>query len=195
MSAAQEPRPLAGAAERIRQLLVTAESVAEDIRREAAEEAERYLAQRRRETDATMAAQRDQLEQALGVLRSAGPDIQHRLNELTSALEQALEGAAGQPVAAPPPVQPAEPEPASPAPAAPQPEAPAAPQPEAPAADPVATESQRQTDTSHVRQRALIRATQLAVQGADRQTVQQTLEREFELDDAGPIVSEILGDA
>jgi hypothetical protein len=96
-------------------------------------------------------------------------------------------------------VEPATPEPAAPA-AAPQPEAPVAqpeapaPRAEAPAGEPAAAEPERQADASHVRQRALIRATQLAVQGADRQAVQQTLEREFELDDAGPIVSEILGE-
>jgi hypothetical protein len=170
------PGPLSTAAERIRQMLVTAESVAEDIRREAVEEAERYLAERRRETDALVAARTKQLEHALEVLRSARPEIERRLADVTGALEQALEEA-----------------PREPAPAQPVPAPPAIPAPDTEAAAETDGHDAPAEATSHVRQRALIRATQLAVQGAERETVKDTLEREFELDDATAIVDEILG--
>lgn len=181
------PGPLSGAAERIRQMLVTAESVAEDIRREATEEAERYLAERRREADALVAARKEHFEQALEILRNARPEIERRLAEVTAALERALED--DSPAQAPPsrPAAPRvveEPEPDTRA-----PEPPAKPEGAVEDGDGALTAA-----GSHVRQRALIRATQLAVQGAERRVVKETLEREFELDDAGPIVDEILGE-
>lgn len=187
MSGAPAPGrgPLSGAAERIRQMLVTAESVADDIRREATEEAERYLAERRREADALVAARRQKFGEALEVLRGARPEIERHLGEVTAALEQALQDA--------------------PAPRAPDPGPPAAPRPveaapvaaaAAAEAEPAVAEAETRLPEAdpHVRQRALIRATQLAVQGAERGEVQDTLEREFELDDASAIVDEILGD-
>jgi hypothetical protein len=169
-----------GAAERIRQLLVTAESVAEDIRREATEEAERYLAERRREADGVIAARKQHFEQALEVVRAARPELERLLADVAGALERAV----AEPVAEPTPA-------ARPAPAADGSAAAKAAQPQSesePAPEAVAPQG-----ASHVRQRALIRATQLAVQGAERPVVLETLEREFELDDAGSIVDEILG--
>lgn len=181
------PGPLSGAAERIRQMLVTAESVAEDIRREATDEAERYLAERRREADALVAARKQQFEQALEILGNARPEIERRLAEVTAALERALEDEG--------PAQASPPRPAAPR-VVEQPEPDIA-TPEAPAEPVSAAEDGDGAPTaaaSHVRQRALIRATQLAVQGAERRVVKETLEREFELEDAGPIVDEILGE-
>lgn len=186
MTGADNPAsgPLSGAGERIRQMLVTAETVAQDIRREATEEAERYLAERRREADALVAAQRRGFEEALEVLRREGPELQRRLAAVTAALEHAVaepQTAAPAADAAAPAPPPAAAEPASePAVAGPE----AAPQEDAGAAP----------ASSHVRQRALIRATQLAVQGADRATVRETIQREFELDNPEAIVNEILGD-
>ena len=182
MSAAGDPQPgpLSGAAERIRQMLVTAESVAEDIRREATEEAERYLAERRSEADALVAARRQQFEHALELLRGAAPEIQRRLAELSAALERALQGDGERPAPAPEATAPAVEEPA---PRATPPPAEAEPQ--------AQTDSEPAASGSHVRQRALIRATQLAVQGADRVTVQETIEREFEIEDAGTIVDDV----
>ena len=178
-----EPEPipsLTGAADRIREMLVTAEDVSEDIRREATAEAERYLSQRRREADAFVSERREHLERALEVLRTEGREIERRLRAVTEALEQAL----GDPLVS-------DEAPAS----QPQPVAePQADEPEPP--PPIATEEEptrASGDDAHDRQRALIRATQLAVQGADRTVVLQTLEREFGLDDTAAIVEEILG--
>jgi predicted NBD/HSP70 family sugar kinase len=155
------------------------------IRREATEEAEHYLAERRREADAQAEARRRGLEQALEVIRRTGPQISRAVAELTAALEQAVEGGRGDAMTA-----------SAPAPAETPPAPPPVPEPPAPEAvlTPAAAAEQPGSDSSHVRQRALIRATQLAVQGADRATVVATLEREFALDDAPALVSEILGE-
>ena len=169
------PGSLSAAAERIRQMLVTAEDVSEDIRREAVAEAERYLEDRRREADQVVAARREQLERALETLRTEGREITERLAAVTAALERALaDPLVGEPVASAPETAPAE----EPAPA--------------PEAEPAET-SPPAPSAAHIRQRALIRATQLAVQGVDRAEVEQTLKREFELEDSAAIVDEILG--
>ena len=92
------------------------------------------------------------------------------------------------------PVPPPRPEPVTVPRPAPEPAAPAEP------AGPVAV-PQRRPEARPVRggaapqerQRALIRATQLAVQGAGRDEVLATIESEFELDDSAAIVDEILG--
>ena len=180
------PGSLSAAAERIRQMLVTAEAVSEDIRREAVVEAERYLAERRREADQVVAARREQLQRALETLRTEGREITERLAAVTAALERALADPPGSDPVAPAPAPEPSPEPnAAPsaeavAPAAGEPEPGREPRPSTPS-------------TAHTRQRALIRATQLAVQGVKRAEVEQTLEREFELADSAAIVDEILG--
>ena len=173
--------PISSAAERMRELLAAAEDIAEDIRREASAEAERYLAERRREADAFVADRRARFEQALEAVRLAGPEIERRLAEVTGALERALEDASA-------PAAPGAREPELAASAEP----PAPPAPEPTPAEPELRQAEPRGG-AHVRQRALIRATQLAVQGADRVTVQETIEHEFELADAAGIVEEILG--
>jgi hypothetical protein len=188
MAADDRSESLSEAAERIRQMLVTAEDVSEDIRREANEEAARYLAECRREADALVEARRAHLELVLETLRSEAREIERRLGAVSAALERAL----AEPVVAEPGGEPPAkgPEPVEQA-------APEQPKP-APAPLPVEVEAQGGDGTSvgadsQARQRALIRATQLAVQGVERDEVQRTLEREFELDDTAAIIEEILG--
>ena len=206
MAGSPDPASPSGAAERIRQILVTAEGLSEDIRREASEEADRYLAERRQEADALLDARRQHLEEALEMLRTHGREIERRVAEVTAALERVLNEPAP-PKAAPP-------EPAGPTLAAPDPaQPPRSPSPvddadatsasasaDSPVTAPpsIASPPERDTEQSaarapHERQRALIRATQLAVQGVERRQVQETLEQEFELDDTAAIVDEILG--
>ena len=196
---------LSGTADRIREMLVTAEAVSEDIRREAKDEADRYLAKARQEADALVASRREHLERALEVLRSEGREIERRLAAVTAALEQALgDPLVSEPVAdapeAPEPVAEAAPEQAETKPErrerdasrseSPPPAAEVEAEPEADADEEPAADGK---GSAHARQRALIRATQLAVQGVDRDGVKETLEREFELDDTAAIVDEILG--
>lgn len=203
----EEPRAsLAGVADRIREMLVTAEGLAEAIRREATEEAARYLAERRQEADALLAAARQEadallasrrqhLEEALTTLRSEGREIERRMGDLTATLERVLELPEEAQVSLPEPETAPVPEPEAEAEAeaetGPDSVTPPAPVAAVEAADP-APEA-RAPDLGHQRQRALIRATQLAVQGADRRAVRETLDREFDLEDSSSVVDEILG--
>jgi len=202
-----EPSSLSGAADRIRQMLVTAEDVSEDIRREAQEEAERYLAKARGDADSLLAERRQHLERALEVLRTEGREIERRVAAVTAALEQALADplVAGQAAEAPQAEAPAAETETAPEPAKAEPkrrkrdkDTDSVPPPVADAdtegpEDEAGGDGKSDGDAAHQRQRALIRATQLAVQGVERDEVQKTLDREFELDDTADIVDEILG--
>lgn len=196
-SAPDSSSSFSSAADRIRDLLISAESISHDIRREASEEAERYLAARRQEADSLLEARREHLQRAMEVLRTEGREVERRIAALGAAIESVLEPAAGgsaepaptlEPVPAPRPEPVATPQPVPETAPSAEPSVPVAlpePQPEAQPA--------RGGSGPHERQRALIRATQLAVQGADRDEVLATIEREFELDDSAVIVDEILG--
>lgn len=187
-------RSVAAAAMRIDEIIVEAERVAERIRAEAVADAERYLAERRREADWLADRQLAQLEAALDVFRAQLRVIKEQGPTTTRSIEEAFGAAprgeseaesAGSPVETAPPQRLAgmveysgarAPDGHSPAVAA-------------------AGESRRNQlqAVAAGRERAIIRATQLAIAGSGRGQIADALRAEFGLDDPAAIVDEILG--
>ncbi len=198
-------RSVAAAAERIEEILATAERVGEEIRREAVSEserrrrgaeaeAERRLATARAEAERISADQAARLEMALQALRTQMRSIEEQGSAIIGTVEDALTRIrstepAGESAPAEPPITPVEP--ATPA-------ADAAPVPIAyPGATPLRPNGpgREQPPATDDREAALIRATQLAVAGSDRDEIEAMLRREFELEDPAAVAGEILGDS
>jgi hypothetical protein len=208
---------MAAAGDRIQEILDAAESVADQIRRDARSEAESYLDERRREADALAAQQAEKLESLLDTLRRELRAIERQGDSMVTAVEAALAEArrsATTPVTAETnrssgpstPVESssssaaadatgAESEESQPQVAAEEPKSAleAVPSPAAAIAYPGTGAGGDQTAHGSGDDGALIRATQMAVRGSDRAQIEQALRDEFAISDPAPIVDEILG--
>jgi len=180
---------VAAATDRVQEIVDAAERVAHDVRREAEAEAERYLAERRREADRLAAGQRELLEQVATTLRERLASLEAQGAALVAEVERALERL-GAGDAAPsegrPPASPLSP---VPEPRGSQPVAEVAP----PAGEPASTAGVRDPGAGELRERALIRATQMAVSGSGREEIESALRTELGVAEPAPIVDEILG--
>jgi pyruvate dehydrogenase E2 component (dihydrolipoyllysine-residue acetyltransferase) len=170
-------RSMAVVAERVDEIITTAHQMAEEIRREAEAEAERYLELRRREADLVVEDRLSGVRRALSSLRLELDDLERRV--VTEAREK---HDVPDPEAAAPARDRA---PSSP----PRPPAPA------PSAYPGtggAAASQPQPAPRDNRASALIRASQLAVQGESRERIATVLRSDFGLEHPEEILDEIL---
>jgi hypothetical protein len=175
-------RALLEVGERVDEIIAGAERTAEDVRRRAQIDAERYLSEARRRAEALEAERNKRLQGTLEALRSGISRIEDETARTVRSVEETIRGS--EELTGPPPVD----EPLG----APQP-------PIAPAPAPVAYPGRPSRDPSEGAEAAeprvsmLIRATQLAVQGHDRREIEQTLEREFGAADAALVVDQVLG--
>lgn len=158
---------LAAATERVEEIIDAAERVAEGIYSDAEGEAERYLTERRREADRLAEEQRERLERVLETIRERLARLESEGRELVAEVERALE-AAGTPAA----------------------EARAAGESTRGGGGPAAGVGD--AATGEMRERALIRATQMAVGGAGRDRIEAALRDELGIADAASIVDEVL---
>jgi hypothetical protein len=168
-------RALFEVGERVDEIIAGAELAAEDIRRHAEAEADRYRAERR-QAEALEAERNRRFQDALEELKSGVARIEGDAESVVRSVEEAIRRTEEEPhepaaAAAPPP-------PAAPTPIAYPGRANREPDGE-PAAEP--------------RISMLIRATQLAVQGHERAEIEQTLESEFGATGVPQVVDEVLG--
>jgi hypothetical protein len=167
-------RALLEVGERVDAIIAGAERTAEDIRRQAQADADRYLAERRRRADALEAERNRRFQEALEALRSGASRIEAETDRVVRSVEEAVQHAEATEAAAEPLAD--------------------AQQPPAPAAYPgSATGVPEGGLATPPRVSMLIRATQLAVQGHERGEIEQTLEAEFGRADVELIVDEVLG--
>jgi hypothetical protein len=195
-------RSVSSAAERIEQILGAAESIGDDLRSEAEADAERIradaqaeadrqLAASRREAERITEAQASRLEAVLEAVRAQLQGIEEQGSTMVGAIEEAIERVRSGARAEEPP--PSEPPPSEDRPqAAGKLRSPSS-APHVPPSPVPVVENGGQGGDDDSRQGALIRATQLAVGGSGRAEIEDTLRREFELDDPGAITREILG--
>jgi hypothetical protein len=170
-------RLLSGVAERVDEAIAAAERSAEDIRRRAEAEAERLVAERRRQLEIVEADRSRRFQEALEALRSGIDAVDRESARAVRAAEDAIHRAEQ------PPVEPAQaPRPAD------TPLPPPVAYPGRPREAPEGASEGAESRTS-----MLIRATQLAVQGHERSEIEETLESEFGAADVGQIVDEVLG--
>jgi cell division septum initiation protein DivIVA len=202
-------RSVSAAAERIEEILGAAEGIGDDLRREAEADAERirkdahaeagrYKDASRREADRVTEEQVSRLETVLEALRSQLRSIEEQGSKMVGAVEEAIErvraGSRAQESPSEVRLQAAvRPRSPSSAPHASPTSAPA-PSDEKRAAPAIRTaDDGEKNGQDSSQQAAMIRATQLAVGGSDRAEIEDTLRREFGLDDPGTIAGEILG--
>ncbi len=163
---------VADAAGRIEEIITAAERVAREIQADAEAAADDYVQRRRREVDAAASEQAEALQALAGDLEGQLAALQRQGESIVVALQQAADRLRALP-------GPAEPGP-SPA--------------EAPRAEGEPAEPVRPADSGEaVDDAALLRATQLAVAGTDRKTIEDVLRRDFGLEQPGPLVDRILG--
>jgi hypothetical protein len=169
-------RALLEVGERVDEIIAGAERAAEDVRRRAQADADRYLAERRRRADTLEAERNRRFQEALEALQSGVARIEDESERVVRSVEETIRRA-DQPESEPPEETPAV--------------APAGP---APVAYPGRGRSEPDVDeNADPRVSMLIRATQLAVQGHERAEIEQTLETEFAGIDAEQVVNQVLG--
>lgn len=195
-------RSVEQASERIHEIIDAAERVAVEIRSEAEVEAESYMAERRREADRLVAERTAALDQLSLTVADIGERFKQRADQMLSELDQVVAEARrgayrNAPLAA---VEP-EPAPRGPEPAPresePQPavasaypgRATGSTVPEG-AVGPAAAAAAGDADTTA---EALLRATQMAVTGKDRDEIARALRTDFPAIDADSILDQILG--
>jgi hypothetical protein len=169
-------RSMSLAAERIDEIITTAQQMAEEIRREAEVEAERYLASRRRESERLV-------EDQLGGVRRALTDLRAELDEAEQRTLDPLLGRAD------PGARRADAEP-------PATRATAPPRPVAYPGTLASAES-RERESPGIRTAdegtaALIRASQLAIQGLSRDRIADALQAEYGIERPDEIIDQIL---
>ena len=177
------------ASEKIQEIVDTAERVADEIQTEARVEAERYAETQRREVDQEVEARVQQLQELAGPLVKRVEDVRRLTDELVAELTDAVQevrGLRGDATGAAEPVAPA---PASESPMPPGPRPVAYPGRDAPSQDLRSS----LTGGTAVPEDALLRATQLAVAGSNRDQIEEVLRAEFDLDDPGAVADGILG--
>jgi hypothetical protein len=164
-------RTMAVAAERVEQIITSAYEMADAIRRDAELEAERYLELRRREADLMIDEHLSDVRRALDQGRLELDDVERRL---TAKVRR------GHAVESPPP---ADPVPAS---------APERPSPSPSAYPGRKAESRPGSPWGDEHAAALIRASQLAIQGESRDAIESALRSDFGLEDPSEIVDQIM---
>ncbi len=197
-------RSVEQASERIHEIIDAAERVAVEIRSEAESEAESYFAERRREADRLVAERTAALDQLSLTVADIGERFKQRADQMLAELDQVVAEARrgayrNAPLAA------VEPEPRAPE-RAPEP-APRAAEP-APAVvsaypgragEPTEPEGALgaagpgSTAAADTTAEALLRATQMAVTGKDRDEIARALRTDFPAVDADSILDQILG--
>lgn len=195
-------RSVGEATDRIHEIIDATERVATEIRSEAEAEAEAYLAERRREADRLAAERTSSLDALTASLVDSAERFKRQAEEMLADLDRVIEKARSgggeressstpEPSAAP--LRSTDPgqaeQPVRPLKAAPEPQG----DPLAPAvAYPGAghTGPEREGDQTS---EALLRATQMAVTGKERDEIVAALRADFPGVDAGAVTDEILG--
>ncbi len=176
-------RSLGQATDRIHEIIDAAERVAIEIRSDAEAEATAYLAERRREADALAAERTRSLDALASTLAESAERFKRQaagmLADLDRVIEQARSGGGESNSSSTP-----EP-PVAPLRAAPEPED-AAPAPALAADRPSQSEGDQTSE-------ALLRATQMAVTGKERDEIVAALRADFPGVDADAVTDEILG--
>lgn len=200
----QLARSVEDATSKIKEIIDAAEKVAAEIDAEARAEADRYLERRQREADRTALELTDELERLtepvltrLGALRDETQALQRAVDDAAAAVRSLAERAkttVREEAAA-----------ATPTPKGPVPPPEAEEEPPAfrqrggrPVAYPGtgggAPSAEGETAAGDAHAEAVLRATQMAVAGHERDEIEATLVREYAIADAGSIVSQLLGD-
>jgi hypothetical protein len=178
-------RALLDVVDRVDEIIGTAEQTAEEIRREAQAEADRYLAERKQEAERMEAERARRYQEAVHALRAGIRRIESEGERVIHDAEEAIRHAEPGTAEAPAPAAP-------PSPAAPT-APPVAEAPRGVVAYPGRQAGPEEGEGERARASMLIRATQLAVQGVEREEIERTLEAEFGVSGAESIVSEVLG--
>jgi hypothetical protein len=165
-------RSMSLAAERIDEIITTAHETAEQIRAEAEAEAERYVDLRRREADLVVEERVSGLRRTLDAVRQEIDEIEHGL-----LLPEPRSSEPGQ----------MRPETRSASPARTRPQ-----EGSRPVAYPGRGAGQSDARAGDDRAAALIRASQLAVQGESRERISETLRADFGIEQPDEILDEIL---
>lgn len=169
---------LAGVSERVQELLDSAERTAIEIRSEAEAASKRHLEERREEADRVFGERLRELQRVARSLSTRTSGIWREISSLTLELEEAtsrLERLGGpDPLAATPEGEPEEPPT----------------EPDRLESEPIAYPG----TAAGAPDRALLRATQMAVAGTDRAEIERMLRTDFGLDDPASVVDEILSD-
>ncbi len=193
-------RFLSDAQSKISEVIDAAERVAKDTHADAQDQATSYLDARKRDADTLVANRRAELNEITAGLARRVEDLRgevdkismevgesiERIKSLANSMDEPFSAPTDEPFSAPAPTE-VELHPAP----EPQPEEATDVLDEAPieeAAEPVDGGTQN-------REHVVLRATQLAVAGTDRGEIEETLVKEFGIDDAGAIVDEIVGPA
>lgn len=194
---------ISDAAQRIDEVVQAAERVAVELQEDARREADEYLEGRREDADRLVAERAGalselsqslvrQVEELSAQSRALASRVDEIAEEFRSVLEQGFEAAEGRPAGIRTPGG---------VPAAQS----APPPPEAPVADPepafdsdaegVSEELDEETEAHESRapEEALLRATQMAISGRSRAEIADQLRSEFDLDDPGPLLDQVLG--
>lgn len=207
-SAADLRRSVTEAAERIAEIIDAAERSAAEIRAEAEAEADGYLTERRREADRiveqrvreadTLATERaDALAALIGTVSDSAERFRLQAEEILTELDRVVADAragidaeagakdpvARPPIAAAPPVEPGS------EPGDPEPKRPPRIAAVRPAPDPA--DDEREPTVDRVSE-AVLRATQMAVVGKEREEIAKALRADFPDLDTDAIVDEIL---
>jgi hypothetical protein len=170
-------RSMAIAAERVDEIISTAHQMAEQIRREAEAEADRLVEIRRREADLLAQERLASARGALGKLRAEIDQIEERIVEEARPTGSPAPASAGEPV---------EPDPAARGPQVVQTSAYPG------VGGEQAGPPEDRPRWSDQRAAALIRASQLAVQGETRERIETVLRDDFGIEQPAEIVDEIL---
>jgi hypothetical protein len=196
-SGSELKRVVDNAARRVDEIVDDAERVASGIIAEAEAEAEAYVEGRRAEVERAVEAWSADLR---GVAEALG-DQQSRLTKLTSSAVAELEQVAAELERIPPQLDRGGELPSG-SPRGSRPGASAAPsrgseavELGSPADDRrgVAEDSPPSRSSSHGREKALLRAAQMAVAGSSREEIERALADELTIEDPAPIVDELLG--
>lgn len=190
---------IADVSQMIKSIIDDAESAAEEIRAEAKADAEREAQQAFSSSAAELTTVVQPLVERVEGLRVEVAALMNEIEAATSKLQQLsrageerLAGAAPAPPVDNSPEAALE-EPPEPKPPTPDPVAAAS----APGPVPVAYPGKggKAESSFSIPEEAVLRATQMAVAGSSRSEIESTLRDEFDLEDAGPVVNEILGAA
>jgi hypothetical protein len=192
-------RFLSDAQSKISEVIDAAERVAKDTHSDARDQASSYLEGRRRDADNLVASRRAELNEiTAGIAKRVG-DLRAEVDKISMEVGEAIERInvlASSTDEPPPSVAPPELRPVDEV----VEEEPAVAEYEEEATEvveeaPVAEAVEEADGGTQNREHVVLRATQLAVAGTERGEIEETLVREFGIDDAGAIVDEIVGPA
>jgi hypothetical protein len=190
-------RSLTDATNKISEIVDAAERVAHEIQADAENEARNYLEDRRQDADALVVERSAELSELTQSLTKKVEKLRNEVESMVKDLDQTVERMRG--LSGPQPGSgDAEPGPRTASSDSVQPASGSEPIPR-----PVAYQGTARHDAAAAeadsdaqkREHAMLRATQLAVAGTSRGEIEDTLEREFGIADAGSVVDEILGPA